>query len=95
MIAYETEKDISESNNFLTKELSSVEFIKQPYLYAMVGADFSLYQRNIMIEIIKSMQDRFNEFLKISVPMDRYHCSPPILTRIILLRSELVLLPLE
>lgn len=57
-------KDISESNNFLTKELSSVEFIKQPYLYAMVGADFSLYQRNIMIEIIKSMQDRFNEFLK-------------------------------
>lgn len=57
-------KSISESNNFLTKELSSVEFIKQPYLYAMVGADFSLYQRNIMIEIIKSMQDRFNEFLK-------------------------------
>ena len=45
-------------------ELSSVEFIKLPYLYAMVGADFSLYQRSIMIEIVKSMQDRINEFLK-------------------------------
>lgn len=54
----------SDSSNSLMKELSSVEFIKQPYLYAMVGADFSLYQRSIMIEIIKSMQDKFNEFLK-------------------------------
>lgn len=57
-------KDTPESSNSLIKELSSVEFIKQPYLYAMVGADFSLYQRSIMIEIIKSMQERFNEFLK-------------------------------
>lgn len=54
----------ADSSNSLMKELSSVEFIKQPYLYAMVGADFSLYQRSIMIEIIKSMQDKFNEFLK-------------------------------
>ena len=57
-------KSTTESSNSLIKELSSVEFIKQPYLYAMVGADFSLYQRSIMIEIMKSMQDRFNEFLK-------------------------------
>ena len=57
-------KDTPESSNSLIKELSSVEFIKQPYLYAMVGADFSLYQRSIMIEIIKSMQERFNEFLR-------------------------------
>ncbi len=57
-------KSTSESSNSLVNELSSVEFIKQPYLYAMVGADFSLYQRGIMIEIIKSMQDKFNEFLK-------------------------------
>lgn len=57
-------KSTPESSNSLIKELSSVEFIKQPYLYAMVGADFSLYQRSIMIEIVKSMQDRINEFLK-------------------------------
>lgn len=57
-------KSTPDSSNSLIKELSSVEFIKQPYLYAMVGADFSLYQRSIMIEIMKSMQDRFNAFLK-------------------------------
>lgn len=57
-------KDTLGTNNALIKELSSTEFIKQPYLYAMVGADFSLYQRSIMIEIVKSMQDRFNAYLK-------------------------------
>lgn len=57
-------KNTPESNNALIKELSSAEYIKQPYLYAMIGADFSLYQRSIMIEIVKSMQDRFNAYLK-------------------------------
>ena len=53
-----------ESDNALVKELRDVEFIKQPYLYAMIGADFTLVQRSIMIEIMNSLQTRFNAFLK-------------------------------
>ncbi len=53
-----------ESDNALVKELRDVEFIKQPYLYAMIGADFTLVQRSIMIEIMNSLQVRFNAFLK-------------------------------
>lgn len=52
------------SENALVKELREVEFIKQPYLYAMIGADFTLVQRSIMIEIMNSLQTRFNAFLK-------------------------------
>lgn len=57
------QKDILPKSQ-LVKELSEVEFIKQPYLYATVGGDFTLTQRGIMIEIINSLQDRFNAFLK-------------------------------
>lgn len=57
------QKDILPKSQ-LVKELSDVEFIKQPYLYATVGGDFTLTQRGIMIEIINSLQDRFNAFLK-------------------------------
>lgn len=56
-------KDTPEDNALL-KELKEVEFIKQPYLYAMIGADFTLVQRSIMIEIMNSLQNRFNLFLK-------------------------------
>ena len=57
------QKDILPKSQ-LVNELSDVEFIKQPYLYATVGGDFTLTQRGIMIEIINSLQDRFNSFLK-------------------------------
>lgn len=57
------QKDILPKSQ-LVNELSDVEFIKQPYLYATVGGDFTLTQRGIMIEIINSLQDRFNAFLK-------------------------------
>lgn len=88
-------KSTTESSNSLIKELSSVEFIKQPYLYAMVGADFSLYQRSIMIEIMKSMQDRFNEFLKTDVQTDKCHFSLMIWTIIRFSHSESALPLLE
>ena len=57
------QKDILPKSQ-LVNELNDVEFIKQPYLYATVGGDFTLTQRGIMIEIINSLQDRFNAFLK-------------------------------
>lgn len=57
-------KKENRAENALVKELKEVEFIKQPYLYAMVGADFTLVQRSIMIEIINSLQSQFNAYLK-------------------------------
>lgn len=65
-------KKNSQSDNALVKELQSgeVEFIKQPYLYAMIGGDFTLVQRSIMIEIINSLQERFNAYLKRSKGID-------------------------
>ena len=50
--------------NQILKELNETEFMKQPYLYAMIGADFTLMQRGIMIEIIHTLQDRFNAYLR-------------------------------
>lgn len=55
----------TKEENQLLKELNQeTEFVKQPYLYAMVGADFTLVQRGIMIEIIHTLQDQFNAYLK-------------------------------
>lgn len=51
-------------DNQIIQELNETEFMKQPYLYAMIGADFTLMQRGIMIEIIHTLQDRFNSYLK-------------------------------
>lgn len=56
-------KDILPKSELVT-ELNDNAFIKQPYLYATIGGDFTLTQRSIMIEIINSLQDRFNAFLK-------------------------------
>lgn len=48
----------------LVSELKDCEFIKQPYLYATIGGDFTLTERSIMIELMNSLQDQFNQYLK-------------------------------
>lgn len=57
-------KNAKEENQILKELNEETEFVKQPYLYAMVGADFTLVQRSIMIEIIHTLQDQFNAYLR-------------------------------
>lgn len=59
-MAKRTRKDLV-STSKLAQELidDKPELIKQPYLFAMIGGDFSLVQRGIMVEVVGCMQDRF------------------------------------
>lgn len=57
------QKDILPKSQ-LVSELKDCEFIKQPYLYATIGGDFTLTERSIMIELMNSLQDQFNQYLK-------------------------------
>ena len=60
------QKDILPKSQ-LVSELKDCEFIKQPYLYATIGGDFTLTERSIMIELMNSLQDQFNQYLKIGI----------------------------
>lgn len=51
------------SDNQLVKELSQVEWLKQPWVYTLIGGDFSLVQINIMIQITRQLQGKINDFL--------------------------------
>lgn len=51
------------SDNQIVKELSQVEWLKQPWVYTLIGGDFSLVQINIMIQITRQLQGKINDFL--------------------------------
>lgn len=53
-----------ESNNELIRELTQVEWLKQPWIYTLICGDFSMMQTNIMIQLVRQLQEKFNSYLE-------------------------------
>lgn len=65
--------------NELIKELADTEWVKNPLIYSQISGDFTPMQTNVMVELVNTLQDKINDYLKqrrSSVPVQLSLFSP-------------------
>lgn len=51
--------------NELIKELVDTEWVKNPLIYSQISGDFTPMQTNVMVELVNTLQDKINDYLKV------------------------------